>query len=85
MLLVPDVKGNQCTGMTLLHLRFHDHLSAPVMRSVLEGYRHRYEALRDAITETEPVMRDDLLGTMGVVELLTAPVLVLAAAWKPTD
>ncbi len=30
-------------------------------------------------------MRDDLLGTLPVVDLLTAPVLVMAAAWKPTD
>jgi glucosamine--fructose-6-phosphate aminotransferase (isomerizing) len=85
VLLVPEVKGNQCTGITLLHVRFHEHLPVPVMRSVLEGYRHRYEALRDVVTETEPVMRDDLLGTLSVVELLTAPVFVLAAAWKPTD
>ena len=85
VLLVPEVKGNQCTGITLLHVRFHDHLAAPTMRSVLEGYRHRYAALRDAITETEPSMRDDLLGTLPVVDLLTAPVLVMAAAWKPTD
>ena len=85
VLLVPEVKGNQCTGITLVHVRFHDHLAAPIMRSVLEGYRHRYAALRDAICETEPAMRDDLLGTLPVVDLLNAPVLVLAAAWKPTD
>ena len=58
VLLVPEVKGNQCTGITLLHVRFHEHLPVPVMRSVLEGYRHRYEALRDVVTETEPVMRE---------------------------
>ncbi len=82
VLLVPEVKGNQCTGITLLHVRFHDVLPAAVMKSVLEGYRHRYAALRDAVTETEPELRDDLLGTLPVVDLLTAPVLVLASTWK---
>ena len=85
VLLVPELKGNQCTGITLLHVRFQDHLSAPVMHSVLEGYRHRYAALRDAITETEPAMREDLLATLSVTELLTDPVLVLAAKWKSDD
>ncbi len=85
VVLVPELKGNQCTGMTLLHVRFEDRLDASVMRSVLEGYRHRYEALRDAVCETEPTMRDDLLGTFSVVGLLTDPVLVMAAKWKPTS
>ncbi len=84
VVLVPEVRGNVCTGITLLHVQFHDRLPAAKMRSVLEGYRHRYEALRDAVCETEPTMRDDLLGTMPVVDLLTDPVLVMAAKWKPT-
>lgn len=83
VILVPEVRGNVCTGITLLQVSFYDRLSAPIMRSVLEGYRHRYEALRDAVCETEPTMRDDLLGTMPVVDLLTDPVLVMAAKWKP--
>lgn len=82
VVLVPEVKGNQCTGITLLHVRFHEHLPAPVMRAVLEGYRGRYAALRDAVTETEPTLREDLLSDLPVVELLTAPVLVLAGRWK---
>ncbi|HET8930763.1 MAG TPA: SIS domain-containing protein [Acidimicrobiales bacterium] len=85
VILVPEVKGNMCTGITLVHVRFHDRLAPAAMRSVLEGYRHRYAALRDAVCETEPTMRDDLLGTFSVVGLLTDPVLVMAAKWKPTD
>jgi glucosamine--fructose-6-phosphate aminotransferase (isomerizing) len=85
VILVPEVKGNVCTGITLMHVRFHDRLAPATMRSVLEGYRHRYAALRDAVCETEPTMRDDLLGTFSVVGLLTDPVLVMAAKWKPTD
>lgn len=83
VILVPEVKGNVCTGITLMQVRFHDRLAPATMRGVLEGYRHRYAALRDVVCETEPTMRDDLLGTFPVVELLTDPVLVMAARWKP--
>ena len=55
------------------------------MRSVMEGYRDRYSALRDAVTETEPTFRDDLLGELGVAELLTMPVYVLAERWRSED
>lgn len=82
LVLVPEVKGNQCTGMTLLHVRFHDRLPEAVIRGVMEGYRNRYGALRDAVTESEPAFRDDLLADQPVVELLTEPVLVLAQRWR---
>jgi glucosamine--fructose-6-phosphate aminotransferase (isomerizing) len=82
IVLVPEVKGHQCTGMTLLHVRFHERLDSRRMRSVLEGYRNRYGALRDQVTETEPVFRDDLLGDQPVVDLLTVPVAILAARWR---
>lgn len=82
IVLVPEVKGHQCTGMTLLHVRFHENLDSRRMRSVLEGYRSRYEALRDQVTETEPVFRDDLLADQPVVDLLTVPVAILAARWR---
>ena len=42
-------------------------------------------ALEDAVTETEPTFRDDLLGEVPVVELLTAPVYVLAERWRVRD
>lgn len=82
LVLVPEVKGNQCTGMTLLQVHFHDRLPEGVIRGVMEGYRNRYGALRDAVTESEPVFRDDLLADQPVVDLLTNPVLVLAQRWK---
>jgi glucosamine--fructose-6-phosphate aminotransferase (isomerizing) len=82
LVLVPEVKGTQCTGMTLLHVRFHDRLPEAVIRGVMEGYRNRYGALRDAVTEWEPAFRDDLLADQPVVELLTEPVLVLAQRWR---
>jgi glucosamine--fructose-6-phosphate aminotransferase (isomerizing) len=82
LVIVPEVKGNQCTGLTLLHGRFRDRLPAAAMRSVLEAYRGRYDALKDAVTETEPTFRDDLLGEQPVIEVLTEPVNLLADRWR---
>lgn len=82
LVLVPEVKGNHCTGITLLHVRYHPRLAAARMRSVLESYRGRYAALKDAVTETEPTFRDDLLGDFPPIELLTVPVNVLADRWR---
>ena len=82
LIIVPESKGNQCTGITLLHVRFHDRLPATTARSVLEQYRGRYAALQDAVTETEPTFRDDLLAEVPLVDLLTAPVYVLAERWR---
>jgi glucosamine--fructose-6-phosphate aminotransferase (isomerizing) len=85
LVLIPEVKGTQCTGITLLHCRFADELPAGRMRSVLEAYRGRYAALKDAVTETEPTFRDDLLGALAPIELLTTPVNVLADRWRSVD
>lgn len=82
LVLIPEVKGNQCTGITLLHVQFSPVLPAGRMRSVLETYRGRYAALKDAVTETEPTFRDDLLGEFPPIELLTIPVNVLADRWR---
>jgi glucosamine--fructose-6-phosphate aminotransferase (isomerizing) len=83
LILVPEVKGNQTTGLTLLHVRFHERLAGDAARRVLEGYRERYRALADQVTETQPVMRDDILGMIDLIDLLTEPVVVLAAGWRP--
>ena len=80
---VPEVKDAQTTGITLLHVRLHDRLAAGAARRVLEGYRDRYQAIADQVTEIEPVMRDDVLGRIGLIELLTEPVVRLADHWKP--
>lgn len=82
IVIVPEARGTQCTGLTLLHCRFADHLPAARARSVLEQYRTRLSALTDAVTETEPTFRDDLLGEIPIVELLTSPVYVLAERWR---
>ena len=82
LVLIPEVKGNQCTGITLLHAQFEPLLPAGRMRSVMETYRGRYAALKDAVTETEPTFRDDLLGELSAIDLLTTPVNVLADQWR---
>ena len=38
--------------------------------------------LRDAVTETEPTFRDDLLSTVPVIDLLNRPVYDLADQWR---
>ncbi len=83
VVLVPETKGRQSVGLTLLHVRLHDSLPADVARQVLAGYRvKRFEALVNAVTETEPELDEDLLGEISVVDLLVAPVLDLAESWR---
>ncbi len=82
VLIVPEVKGAHATGITLLHVRFADRLGAAAAKSVLQGYRGRYELLTDWVTETETSFRDDLLGDVAVIDLLTLPVTELAERWR---
>jgi glucosamine--fructose-6-phosphate aminotransferase (isomerizing) len=82
VILVPETKHGEVTGMTLLHVDFSGTLSASLARQVLSGYRNRYAALADAVTETEPVFDDERLSTVPFVDLLTEPVYVLADRWR---
>jgi len=81
LVFVPETKGNETVGMTLLHAEFATRLPAPVVRSVLQGYQGRYGALKDAVTETVPEFDDSVLGEFDVFELLTEPVYVMARRW----
>ncbi|MCC6672228.1 MAG: SIS domain-containing protein [Planctomycetes bacterium] len=82
VVIVPEVRGERPVGIALLHVAFHERLPAATLRGVLDGYRSRYSALKDAVTETEPAFREELLGKMPVAELLTEPVNVLAERWR---
>jgi len=82
VVLVPEVKGNQATGVVLLHVHLHDRLPAATARTVLSGYRGAYQRLVDWVTETEAAFRDDLLERVDVVDLLTEPVSELADRWR---
>jgi glucosamine--fructose-6-phosphate aminotransferase (isomerizing) len=81
VLIVPEVKDAQATGLTLCHVRLRDDLGTATARSVLQGYRNRYRQLVDLVTEKEPVFRDDLLAEVATVDLLTAPISDVAAPW----
>ena len=82
IVIVPETKDDRATGITLLHVRFHDHVSASTARGALQGYRNRWAALRDAVLETEPTFRDDLLTTVPTADLLVAPLAELADHWR---
>lgn len=82
VVIVPEIKDGEPTGLSLLHVRLRTDLALPALRSVLQGYRNRYAAIKHAVTETEPVFRDDLLTDVPVIELMTEPVNLLAEHWR---
>ena len=82
VVIVPEIKDGEPTGLSLLHVRLRSDLALPALRSVLQGYRNRYAAIKHAVTETEPVFRDDLLTDVPVIELMTEPVNLLAEHWR---
>ena len=84
LVFVPEVKGNQTVGMTLLHVQFVERLEPASARTVLQGYRNRYAALKGAVTETEVTFDDTRLAEIDVADLLTLPVYVLADRWRRT-
>jgi glucosamine--fructose-6-phosphate aminotransferase (isomerizing) len=82
VVIVPEVKEGEVTGLTLLHARFHDLLPPATAAGVLGSYLDRYEALVDAVTEREPAFDEAVLGQVPIVDLLTEPVHVLAGRWR---
>jgi glutamine---fructose-6-phosphate transaminase (isomerizing) len=82
IVIVPETKDGEATGITLLHVRFADRLPVATARGVLQGYRNRYAVLRDAVQETEPTFREDLLADIPVDVLLTEPINQLADRWR---
>ena len=82
IVLVPEVKGGQATGLTLLQVRLHDTLPAAIARGVLQGFDDRYARIVDTVAETEPSFREDLLATIPVIDLLTIPIADLADRWR---
>jgi len=84
LVIVPETKGSDVTGVTLLHVDYHGVLAPEAARAVLEGYQTRMAALTDAVLETEPTFDDAVLGEVPIVDLLTEPVHVLRASWRRT-
>ena len=82
VILIPETKGSETTGITLLHVLFHDRLPAGVMKQVLQGYDNRYERLVDAVTETEASFREDRLAEVSVADALILPITSTADMWR---
>ena len=83
VLIVPEVKGAQCTGITLLHVLFAEQPAGCRWRGPCsQGWDRRYDRLVDWVTETEGGFRDDLLAEIPVADLLTIPVSDLAERWR---
>jgi glutamine---fructose-6-phosphate transaminase (isomerizing) len=82
VVFVPEVKAGTCTGITLLHVRLHERLDAPVMRTVLQGYDNRYARLVDWVTETEGEFDDARLGELNVADALIEPISDAADLWR---
>jgi glucosamine--fructose-6-phosphate aminotransferase (isomerizing) len=82
VIIVPEVKGAQTVGLTLLHVDLKTRVPADVAHAVLSGYRNRYAALRGAFTETEPSFDDQRLAETDLVDLLTVPVNDMADRWR---
>ena len=78
IVLVPENTKGNCTGIVLLHTRFKEDLDSAAVRGVLSGYRNRYALIRDALNEANVEFKDDDLTQVGILRLLTEPVLVLA-------
>ncbi|MEY4400484.1 MAG: putative glucosamine-6-phosphate synthase [Actinomycetota bacterium] len=85
VIFVPETKGQETTGITLLHVLFHDRLPAGVMKQVLAGYDNRYDRLVDAVTETESMFREDRLGEVSVADALILPITATADMWRTVD
>ncbi len=85
VIMVPETKGGQTTGITLLHVMFQDRLAAPAMRAVLQGYDRRYDRLVDWVTETEGAFREDRLAEVSVADLLILPISDMADHWRTRE
>jgi glucosamine--fructose-6-phosphate aminotransferase (isomerizing) len=82
VIIVPEVQEREVVAITLLHVAFDEKLDAERAKAVLTGYRQRYSAIVDAVTETEPDFDDAVLERLPFIELLTEPVYVLAQHWR---
>jgi glucosamine--fructose-6-phosphate aminotransferase (isomerizing) len=82
VIIVPEVNGDRATGLTLLHVPYHDRLPVADMRRVLEGYQGRLMALRSAVTETEPTFDETRLEELPVDRLVNDQIDALADLWR---
>ena len=72
------MKDGETTGINLLHVSLHKNLGIQEIRKVLNGYYNRYEAIQDAVRETEPSFREDFLSKQSIEQLLVDSVDLVA-------
>jgi glutamine---fructose-6-phosphate transaminase (isomerizing) len=77
-LLIPEFKDGEAVGLSLVFVDLADRLEPEALTSVLKGYRGRWSALVDAVTETEPALDLGRVAALPLVDVLTEPVYVLA-------
>jgi len=82
VILVPETVGGTTRHLTLIHVRTVETLPVDALRGVLGSYRNRWNALRDAVLETEADFRADVLERIPVVALLTDSIHALAERWR---
>ncbi len=80
LVFVPEVKALRDDGHHAVARAVGRPAAGRIRGSVLDGYG-RYGALVDAVTETEPTFREDLLASIDVADLLTEPIQRLADRW----
>jgi glucosamine--fructose-6-phosphate aminotransferase (isomerizing) len=83
VILVPEIENSHTVGITLLHIdvRAESAINVDARKRILEGYKQRLFALRDAVTETQENFDEEKLADIPIMELLTSPVVLLAQHW----
>ena len=81
VVLVPEVESGSTRNLTLLHVDLVERADAAILRSALAAYRNRFRALHDAVLETAPKFRSEVLETVPVADLFTLPIHSLLNHW----
>lgn len=82
VILIPEITRSKTTGIMLIHIDVNDTVNVDARKRILEGYKQRLFALRDAVTETQDTFDESKLMDIPIIELLTQPVVVLAQQWS---
>lgn len=81
VIIVPETHEGRVIAITLLHVEFDAFLGVEDAVAMLKGYRNRYSAIADVVTETQPSFDESKFASIAVVDLLVEPVRTLAQHW----
>lgn len=81
VILVPEIKRSKCVGITILHIDVKSDLDLTSIKNILEGYKQKYFAIRDSVTETQDNFDESILLHFDIMDLLTLPVATLSQSW----